>query len=141
MKNGVIFFSFIIALTSCNSTNIQIKERISNADSVAINYFKGDGTMDTVIAVKIVSDKKILEQLTHLIAASSTEANAKCGYDGSLHFFKKDMVVQDINFRMNDVSCMYFSFIQKGQRGATVLLPEAKNLLISIRNNAVLTVR
>ena len=89
--------------------------------------------MDTVIAVKIVSDKKILEQLSGLIAASSAEANAKCGYDGSLHFFKKDMVVQDIDFRMNDVACMFFLFKQEGKIAATVLSPAAKKLLESIK--------
>lgn len=133
MKNGVIFFSVFVVFASCNNTNMQIKERISNTDSVAINYFKGDGTMDTVIAVKIVSDKKILQQLSDLIGASAVEVNIKCGYDGSLHFFKKDMVVQDIDFRMNDAMCMVFLFKQEGKIAATVLSPAAKKLLESIK--------
>ena len=89
MKKGLIFLLLLIALAACNKPDKKIKERISNADSLAINYFKGDGTMDSVIAVKIVRDKKIIEQLISLISASSTIINTKCGYDGSLHFLKK----------------------------------------------------
>ena len=63
MKKGLIFFGVLITLTSCNKPDKKIKERINNADSLAINYFKGDGTMDAVIAVKIVRDKKIMDQL------------------------------------------------------------------------------
>lgn len=133
MKIIILFFSFFVVLTACNRPNAKIKERISNADSVAINYFKGDGTMDTVIAVKILRDKKIMDQLSSLISASSTEANIKCGYDGSLHFFKKNIVVQDIDCRMNDAECMYFSFKQQGKPAATVLSPQAKQLLESIK--------
>jgi hypothetical protein len=132
MKILLLFLSIFVMFTACKRPNSKIKERISNADSVAINYFKGDGTMDTVVAVKIVKDKKVIEQLSNLISASSAAANIKCGYDGSLHFFKKNMVVQDIDFRMNDAECMYFSFKQEGRLTATVLSPEAKQLLQSI---------
>ena len=133
MKIGIVFFALLIFFTACKRPNTKIKERISNSDSVAINYFKGDGTMDTVVAVKIVRDKKMISQLSDLISTSSATVNLTCGYDGSLHFFKKDMVVQDIDFRMNDVNCMFFTFKQEGIFVATKLLPEAKVLLGSIR--------
>ena len=55
MKN-LIVISIIFILCACNKSNQIIKERISNADSVAINYFKGYGTLDTVLAVKIIKD-------------------------------------------------------------------------------------
>ena len=133
MKIGIVFFALLIFFTTCKRPNTKIKERISNSDSVAINYYKGDGTMDTVVAVKIVRDKKMISQLSDLISTSSATVNLACGYDGSLHFFKKDMVVQDIDFRMNDVNCMVFTFKQEGIFVATKLLPEAKQLLESVR--------
>lgn len=129
---GVIV-ALVFILTACNSTNKKIKEKISNTDSIVINYFRGDGSMDTVIAVKIVRDKKQIEQLVNLISASSAKPNLKCGYDGSLHFFKKNMVVQDIDFRMNEPACSYFSFRQEGNIAATILLPEAKQLLENLK--------
>jgi hypothetical protein len=133
MKTCSIFFTLLILFTACNRPNAKIKELISNTDSVAINYFKGDGTMDTVVAVKIVRDKNTIGQLNGLVSASSTAANLTCGYDGSLHFFQKNMVVQDIDFRMNDANCMLFTFKQEGILVATKLSPEAKLLLESIR--------
>ncbi len=132
MKN-VIVLSLFVMLISCKKSNTKIKERIINADSVAINFFKGDGSMDTVVAVRIVRDKKTIEQLSNLIGTSSTELNIKCGYDGSLHFFKQNIVQQDIDFRMNDKDCMCFSFKQNGKLAATILSPEAKELLEVLR--------
>ena len=89
--------------------------------------------MDTVVAVKIISDKMIITQLADLISTNAMSDIYKCGYDGSLHFFKQNKVIQDINFRMNDVNCMQFSFLQDGELAATKLTPEAKQLLESVR--------
>jgi hypothetical protein len=122
----------LLVLFSCNNTNTAFIEKVKAADSIAINYFKGDGSMDTVVAVKIIKDKQQLEKLTSFIASSGTE-NYKCGYDGSLHYFKKGMVLQDVDFRMNDVQCMHFSFMLNGQVFATKLPAEARQLLESLR--------
>src|SRR5205809_223185 len=121
MKNIMVFLCLFALIASCKKHNIKIKERIINSDSVAINFFKGDGSMDTVIAVRIIRDKEIIEQLSELIGGASTALNIKCGYDGSLHFFKQNRVEQDIDFRMNDKDCMSFSFKQEGKINATVL--------------------
>lgn len=91
--------------------------------------------MDTVVAVKIIRDKKQVSQLAELISATTTDANLKCGYDGSLHLFKDNRVIQDIDFRMNDVNCMLFSFMQEGKITGTKLSPEAKQFLESIKKN------
>jgi hypothetical protein len=122
----------ILVLLSCNNTNKAFTEKVKDADSVAINYFKGDGSMDSVVAVKIIKDKQQLEKLTAFIASPGTE-NYKCGYDGSLHYFKKGMVLQDVDFRMNDVQCMHFSFVLNGELFAAKLSAEAKQLLESVR--------
>ena len=129
----MVFFALLIFFTACTNPNTKIKERINNSDSIVINYFKGDGTMDTVVAVKIVRDKKIISQLSDFIIASSAAVNLTCGYDGSLHFFKKNMVIQDIDFRMNEANCMLFTFKQEGVLVATNLSPKAKKILESIR--------
>ena len=119
----------VLFLTACNRPNNKLKEIVTTADSVAINYFKGDGTMDTVVKVKIVKDSQVITQLGTLISAATTKVNLKCGYDGSLHFFKKNVVVIDIDFRMNDKDCMYFTFKQAGEMGSTILTQDAKQLL------------
>lgn len=133
MKIVLLLACMLFLFAACSRPNTKIKERISNADSIAINFFKGDGTMDSVVAVKIVRDKKVIEDLSTMISASSAKPKIKCGYDGSLHFFKNNMVIQDIDFRMNDAACMYFTFKQEGELKASVLSPSTYQLLKKIR--------
>ncbi len=133
MKNLLVLLIAVIGLSACNNSNEKLKERIADSDSVAINYFKGDGSIDTVIAVKIVRDTKTINELSTLIAAKNSTANFKCGYDGSMHFFKMSRVIQDIDFKMNDAECMHFSFPQEGKIKATKLSQRAKKLLQSLK--------
>lgn len=120
-------------LTSCNKTGKALKERIINADSAAINFFKGDGSMDTVVAVKIIRDKASLEKLTQLVTAAAAGARADCGTDGSIHYFKNNMVVQDIYFRMHSKECDHFSFVLDGKTAAAVLSAEAAAFLMEVK--------
>lgn len=133
MKIAPLFVLILFYATACNRPNAKIKKYINNTDSIAINFFKGDGTMDTVVAVKMVRNKKVIEDLSSMISASSVEPPVKCGYDGSLHFFKNNRIIQDIDFRMNDAACMYFTFKQEGKFNASVLSKEAFKLLQKIR--------
>lgn len=132
MKN-LIFVLLLITLAACHHADKNSKAITSGADSVAINYFTGDGNVDTVTAVKIIHDKDTMQQLSDLIAERLVDIKTNCGYDGTIHFFKNDMVVQDIKFRMNDENCMLFTFIEDGKFTATALSPEAKKLLMAIK--------
>ena len=120
-------------LTACGHANKEIKDQIINSDSLAINYFSGDGSMDTVVAIKIIRDKQIISQMVAFIGEESIKGNNKCGYDGSLHFFKMNRVIQDINFQMNDARCRQFSFLLEGKIAYTDLSQEAKRLLETLR--------
>jgi hypothetical protein len=117
-------------LFACNQPT-GIKEVIASTDSVAINYFKGNGSMDTVVNMIMLKDKNEINKLADYIEIGTTQ-NYKCGYDGSLHFFKRDMVIQDIDFRINDVQCMHFSFTIAGKLFSTTLSPEAKQFLENV---------
>jgi len=134
MRTIALFASLLVCLTACHTgTNKGLKQLTVDADSVAINYFRGDGTFDTVVTVKIIRDKNDINKLSDLISANSTDPEVKCGYDGSIHFFKQDSVVADIYFRMNDEHCMLFSFLQNGKLNATVLSADAKEFLEMIK--------
>ena len=129
MLRALLFFSIPTILFSCKSST-GIKENVSNSDSAAINFYKGDGSMDTVVHVAILRNKKEIADLADLIESGTTE-NFKCGYDGSLHFFKNNAVIMDVDFRMNDAACMHFSFIMNGKLYSTKLSTAAKQLLQS----------
>ena len=85
--------------------------------------------MDTVVEVRIIKNKQTLEQLTSVITESSTGFKNECGYDGTIHYFKNNMVIQDIDFRMNSDECSQFSFSLHGKKVATKLSGEAVTLL------------
>lgn len=128
----LIFIAAIIS--SCNQSAKKLQENVADADSVAINYFKGDGTMNTVTAVKIIRDKKSIDKLTGFIAGSSGLAKSNCGYDGSIHFFKNDRVIQDVFFNTNNEECRQFVFVSDGNKAATSLPVEAKDFLSALKN-------
>lgn len=134
MKNFSFLFFIAVIISSCNQSVKRLQQNIADTDSVAINYFKGDGTMDTVIAVKILKDKKSIEELTGFIAGSAASVKSDFGYDGSIHFFKNDRVIQDVFFNSNKEECRQFVFISDGQKEATSLKIEAKEFLSAIKN-------
>ncbi len=133
MKRYLLFSSLFFIILSCNQSNELIKEQIIHSDSVAINYFKGDGTMDSVVAVKIIKDQKIISQFTDFVSQKNSKMNYSCGVDGSLHFFKMNKVIQDINFGMNKSGCSYFSFSLQGKMQSTELSAAAKELILSLK--------
>ena len=123
----------VLSVTACKQPNEPLKERIASADSVAVNYYSGDGTMDTVVAVRIIRNKQQIADLAMHISEETVKRNFKCGLDGSLHFFKMNKVIQDVDFRMGDKDCMYFTFMQLGKLEATQLSPAAKTLIESLK--------
>jgi hypothetical protein len=133
MRRIVIIIVTAVLFFSCKQNNKALKERLTVADSVAINYFKGDGSMDTVVLVKIIRDKNTLHQLSNLITDELTEEKPGCGYDGSIHFFKDNMVIQDIYFSMHKAGCSQFSFLFNRQRSAGKLSDSAKKLLLNLK--------
>ena len=133
MKHWRLLIGAIFSLTACKQPNEPLKQRIAAADSVAVNYYSGDGTMDTVIAVRIIRNKQQIVDLATHISEEAAKRDFKCGFDGSLHFFKMNKVIQDVDFRMGDEDCMYFTFMQFGKLEATRLSPAAKTLIESIK--------
>lgn len=117
-------------LFSCSKPT-GIKDVIAGADSVAINYFKGDGTADTVINMVMLKDKNQISKLADYTEGGKT-AQYKCGYDGSIHVFKRDMVLQDIHFSVNDMQCMHFSFLLNNKVYTTKLSAEALQFIKSL---------
>ena len=135
MMRNAIFQVLMMGLlvTGCIRQNHQLKDQIQNSDSAAINYFKGDGTMDTVAVFKIVKNKDVLNQLTNLVAERVIKGKSNCGVDGSLHFFKNNMVVQDVYFQLNNDDCRQFIFSIDRVQQAGELSLAAKQLLLQLK--------
>lgn len=133
MQNKLLFLLLIPAfLFSCNKPT-GIRDFVNGSDSVAINFFKGDGSKDSVVKMIMIRDTVGVKAMADFIESSRTD-NMKCGYDGSIHFFKKDMVLKDIDFRMNETGCMHFTFVMNNQVYSTKLSARAKAFLESAKN-------
>ena len=130
MIKYIVSLLLLPVLFSCTKPT-GIKEVIAGADSVAINYFKGDGTADTVTNMVMLRDKNLISKLADYIEAVKTE-QYKCGYDGSIHIFKRHVVLQYINFTVNDVQCMHFSFLLNNKLYSTTLSAEALQFIKSV---------
>lgn len=132
MKHCIIILLLGISLSACNKTGKALKEKVSGADSVAINYFKGDGTMDSVVAVKIVRDAKLIEAITEMSGSRASKNVNTCGADGSMHFFKMNKVIQDIDFRLGD-DCSQLAYSFMGAWYTAALHNDAKQLLLGLK--------
>lgn len=132
MKILTAFVAASLFFISCNQIPAEFKERLNGADSIAINYFNTGGKMDSVVAVKIIRDKKPIEELTSFIAQGEAVSPDKksYGYNGSVHFFKNDMVVQDVYF-CNSKECNLFVFSFNGKWHSINLSGDAASLLSS----------
>ncbi|HMO62089.1 MAG TPA: hypothetical protein PKC39_07560 [Ferruginibacter sp.] len=122
--------TFIACLAAgCSRSDKALHTLLSGADSVAINYFKGNGLMDTVVAIKIIRNPEEVQQLAAFISMDVRRQNKTCGYDGSVHFFKNNMVLQDVYYRVNDAGCMFFWLTLNGRAMQCRLDEGARQLL------------
>jgi hypothetical protein len=124
-----LLFLLLISLIACNSKHHLLAEKIAGCDSVAINFFKGDGQMDTVTKVLIVKDPAVVKKIAGYVCEDKEGMKANCGVGGSLHFFKFDKVIQDVYFTPFNSDCNLFSFKLDGQNETTRLSKEAKNTI------------
>ncbi len=132
MKNIIAILSCFLLFNACHTPDNTLRAFLSGTDSVAINYFTGDGRMNTVKAVKIIKERQNIEKLIKECTAEKLKEEKRCGVDGSLHFFRHDTVIADIYFRMNDEKCRRFWYVFKGKSAATRLGSNASALLANI---------
>ncbi|MFM2358366.1 MAG: hypothetical protein RLY16_359 [Bacteroidota bacterium] len=118
---------------SCKQQHVALNDKIKGSDSVAINFFKGDGTMDSVQKVVIVRDAATINRLTALIAADQQKLQKDAGNDASLHFFKMNRVVQDVYYSAHQPNSSQFTFRLQNGYEATSVSKEVKALLDTLR--------
>jgi hypothetical protein len=132
MKRILTAFVVLAFFAACNEAT-GIKDFVAGSDSVAINFYKGDGSMDSVVKVVILRDSVQVSTLAGFIEAKQTHHN-KCGVDGSLHFFKRDVVLKDVDFTLDEAGCMQFSFFMNGKSYYTELSTKAKGFLSGLKS-------
>ena len=133
MKNFIVIILLSSIVSACNNTSKKLKERIAGADSIAINFFKDNGRMDTVTSVEIIRDKNEIEKLTAFITTEDASEIKNCSNNGSIHFFKNDAVIQDVFFNHGNAGCSRFQFMIDHKPAYTLMSTEAGNFLTDIQ--------
>jgi hypothetical protein len=131
------FYKFLIPCLlffSCNNVHEQGRNIIEHSDSVAVNFFTGDGKIDSVTKVAMIKLKEDISLIENEATAATFNADKKCGYDGSLHFFKKNRVVLDIWFKKNDEKCNAFEYTYQGKLVHTKMGNKAIELLNGVQS-------
>lgn len=127
MKWFVCCLVLVLITESCQYKNTGLQQRLEQADSAAINFFKGDGSMDTVVAVRIIRDKAQLTQLNQFLSEKSVTVTAGCGEDASVHYFKGGVVMQDVYIGSQRNNCNRCYFVLNGERQSTQLSNDARS--------------
>ena len=104
----VYFFS------SCAQPDKAWRERLVNIDSVAINFFAGNGSMDSVVGVTVVRDAATIDSIRQWITAEQAKpSNEPCGPQASMHFFGMGKVMHDAEWGI--ASCGLVQYRWQGQ--------------------------
>lgn len=101
-------------LASCSRSDTAWRERMVQIDSVAINFFPGDGTMDSVTKVMVVRDTATIDSIRKwMTAEKSSKPSKPCGPQASFHFFAMGKVMHDAEVTTSD--CGLIQYRWQGQ--------------------------
>ena len=127
------FLLLIIYSFAACSSPVDLSVPFNQADSIAINFFAGDGTPDSVHRVVLIRDKETIASLSAFVSASNSQKLCG-GNDGNLNIFAMNQVIQKIDFSFYNQSCMQFSFWYNQQLHHTRLSKEAREFLLELKN-------
>lgn len=121
----------LLAFASCSGPDKILQDRLTQVDSVAINFFSGDGSMDTVVGVTILRDRKEIDSLVKEAAQASIQVDKPCAPQASMHFFSRGQVIQDLEVGI--AGCDHLSYLHQGKRRTTSIGQSLQNRLINWR--------
>jgi hypothetical protein len=92
--SAVVVLLFCFA--ACSQPDKAWRTRLVHIDSVAINMFPGNGSMDSVLGVTVIRDKGTIDSICRWVTeAQADKPSTPCGPQASLHFFSRGMVMHD----------------------------------------------
>jgi hypothetical protein len=109
MRLLIFILSFI--LFSCdNSVEDKLEDITENSDKVEIFFYNGmESNIDDKSKIVVISDKNEIERIMKFVSSEDTP-EYKCGYNGSISFFKENVLLLEMEFNI-EVQCNHFSFI------------------------------
>jgi len=121
-----IICSLLLFFLLCSCKQSAISLGFSSADSVVL-HFKNEQAGVVAKTVQ-TTDTKAIRRIVGFID-SKTKENLICGHDGKMFFFRKGERIQEVDFKINDVTCNNFTFLLGGDLISTSMSNEAISFL------------
>ena len=129
MKPHSALFCVIILFCSCSSK--PVIEKLSDAARLEI-YFTREGTTELS---RVTSDPTAIRSLAQFLGEGKEVDKVSCAFaaGGTLRFYGKDSVINEVHFTDPGSNCRYFSYEWDQQRTMAEQTREVSDFLISLR--------
>ena len=125
----VMLFVIIIIFAACGGSGSAINKQLSGSDSLVINFNNPQST--TLNKTVTTTEKTAIKKLINYVDSKTSEAY-KCGYDGSMLYYKKGILTGDVSFNYSGDGCHHFISDVDGKFIPTTMSNEAANFLKSL---------
>jgi len=126
MKKISIIFTLIAAVVLCScgdSIQKSLDKQLAGSDMIKIYFYDKNGKLTGKENIITIEDKDIVAKLTRAIT-DETAPEYKCGYTGSMEFFKAGKSVLNTEFNIMP-ECSHIIFQIKANMYSKKLSPES----------------
>jgi hypothetical protein len=125
----IFLFLAVIGFLAACSGNSTVSKQLSGSDSLVINFTAPQS--DSIFKSVTTTDEKAINKIIRFVDAKQSEA-FKCGYNGSLLFFSKGKLPDDVAFNYTETGCSHFLISIDGKSVSTKMSSEAADFLKSL---------
>jgi len=118
----------IMLLVSCG-TKSAVSKKLSGCDSLVITFNVHNS--DSIMNIVNTTEKKAIRKLANFLKGDNT-MQYKCGYDGSMVFYKKEEKVMAVVFNYTETGCRNFLYDMENILISTRMSNEAASFLESL---------
>ena len=134
-KTYKIFLLLILAICAClqscgDSIKDSLEKQLKDADMVKIYFYENNTNKPGRDKIATIQDKIVIGVIRSSILDESTEV-PKCGYTGSIEFFKKSISINNMEFS-TEPGCERVVFRLQENMYSKKLSPEGIKLLNDI---------
>lgn len=122
---GLCFLAILFIHTSCKQQS-SFGKKLTDSDSLVIQFT--DSISGNVIKSMQATDPKAIEKLSRFVDAKQAEVY-KCGYNGTMKFYKKGTLNGDVSFHYSNPDCRHFLYSEADQLVSTKMSNEAADFL------------
>lgn len=125
----LFFLLLLTGLFSFSCIQSPIKQSFSKADSLVI-HFKNE--QEAVVTKTIqTTETKAIKKIVKFIDGKTTE-EFNCGFDGKMFFYNNGQRIQEVDFNMQDETCIHFVLLLNGKIIRTKMNPEAVDFFTAL---------